>query len=145
MTRKKRIARAVAVWINVAKSQLVKDAGITLSLPLPLSFPLSLPPSLPPSLSLSLVFLRLLKELQDSLEADSLTEELEILDSSLSESIRSSILGKHTHSPILSASLNQMLSKVCNSIETCIVYNINPIETCIVCITLTPLKHVLCV
>ena len=26
-TRKKRIARAVAVWIKVAKSQLVKDAG----------------------------------------------------------------------------------------------------------------------
>ena len=27
-TRKKRIARAVAVWINVAQSQLVKDAGL---------------------------------------------------------------------------------------------------------------------
>ncbi|CAI7996572.1 Rap guanine nucleotide exchange factor 3 [Geodia barretti] len=82
-TRKKRIARAVAVWINVAKSQLVKDA----------------------------VFLGLLKELQDGLEADGLTEELEVLNTSLSESIRSAILGKHTHSPVLSGSLNHILSK----------------------------------
>ena len=48
------------------------------------------------------VFLGLLKELQDGLELDGLTEELEAVNSALSESIRSAILGKHTHSPILS-------------------------------------------
>ena len=58
------------------------------------------------------MFLGLLKELQDGLEADGLTEELEVLNTSLSESIRSAILGKHTHSPVLSGSLNHILSKV---------------------------------
>ena len=58
------------------------------------------------------MFLRLLKELQDGLEADGLTEELEILTSSLSDSIRSAILGRHTHSPVLSSSLNHLLGKV---------------------------------
>ena len=101
-TRKKRIARAVAVWINVAKSQLVKDAGLLHPF---MSDPAHWPR--PPA-----VFLSLLKELQDGLEADGLTEELEILNNSLSESIRSAILGKHTHSPILSGSLNQILGKV---------------------------------
>lgn len=93
-TRKRRIAQAVAVWIRVAKLQVVKDAGkyhITWSGPHLWSHP-----------HLCAVFLGLLKELQDGLELDGLTEELEAVNSALSESIRSAILGKHTHSPVLS-------------------------------------------
>ena len=77
-------------------------AGVNTLPPSLLSLPY-FPPSLPPSLLQ--VFLKFLKELQDGLDADGLSEELEILDSSLALSIRSDILGKHTHSPILAGSL----------------------------------------
>ena len=85
VTRKKRTARAVAVWVRTAKSQLVKDA----------------------------VFLKLLQELQDGLEEDRLKEEQDILNVSLSESIRSAILGKHTQSPILGGSLLKVSGRGC--------------------------------
>lgn len=92
-TRKRRVAQAVAVWIRVAKLQVVKDAGM---------YPITwLDPVSPSHLHFCAVFLRLLKELQDGLELDDLTEELEAVNTALSESIRSAILGKHTHSPVL--------------------------------------------
>lgn len=94
-TRKKRIAQAVAVWINVAKLQVVKDAGKECFIFIAMVTVACLS-------SLCAVFLGLLKELQDGLELDGLTEEMQALDSVLSDSIRSAILGKHTHSPVLS-------------------------------------------
>jgi len=57
-----RVAGVVRLWIKTSKAELVKDA----------------------------TFLKLLRELQDCLSKDSLTEEVELLNSSISDSIRGS-------------------------------------------------------
>ena len=80
VTRKKRISRAIVVWIRTAQSQLVKDPA----------------------------FLKLLREVQDGLEEGGVPEELDVINTALSESITRAALGKNTPSPILGGLLGKV-------------------------------------
>ena len=73
VARKKRLSRTIVVWIRTAQAQLVKDPA----------------------------FLKLLRDVQDGLEDRGLPEELDIINSALTESITRAALGKNTPSPVL--------------------------------------------